>query len=765
MTNLSSQNVLRPAEESRHRPIALGITLLLAAVSLAIPAYVFLGRIYIDRLRSPETVEGGIELLVVFVLFSLAAVLIKRHVVYTIIIALIAALYLQTHSVFISAALALLLFESIIQIGIAMQLLLGIEGAKDTSVFSYLGKFILGAATWLFGILILSALGYGTISHVRFYSMVFALIAIVSARAMPLSMALIGRFQQLTARDKIFVLFLLILILTQFGKANYGTDYDSAWYGLRPERVLVGSNSIFDNLRLVHFVYYYPKQFETLSLPLAGLNGGLFIIAFNVVILGIGFLAVYYTARELELDRSAALLLTILIGSLPAFSNMASTAKTDNPLAAYAFLAALFFWRWCKRRDSLDFALAVAALLGMIGAKITAFAFAPLLAAGFLIVGIYRHFSEKRTAPAGTTCQSASENRKGFSRSAPFIVAGIAFCTGAGLALRTSGITGIPTLPGFVGVWKILGLHLRYPWQGADFGFLASPVQTVNEFFTYWYRLHFNPWRYGHYIMAWPGNVGFFSICSLAVLAAFRLVHKRAQSAFLYACIPVLAGSVLWACLMRRHGAEGGTDGNYFAVPVALTVLAVAGILSNVRGATRNVFTVCCVGFTLLHLPIMFVSHWSWHSGTQAFRFSLDKPFFDAKSEAEASLKRIGAWEIEEYLEKNPNIKLCVGYSGGEGKILHSLSCSHEDFEQIGAPFAHIFSSEFAFKKYLAWARPDLLIMPKDVSYRPGQNEFNVQKAFEELAANPKTVRIESERYYAFDVSAVPKADPEGSPP
>jgi hypothetical protein len=433
---------------------------------------------------------------------------------------------------------------------------------------------------------------------------------------------------------------------------------------------------------------------------------------------------------------------------------MASTAKTDNLSNIYSLLAALYFWRWCKRRNAFDFAYAFAALLAMVGTKITAFALAPLLAIGFISVGIYKHYLEKQSVPTGNPVSHILENRGLSFRVAPFIIAGIALCAYLGLALRTSSITGIPTLPGYVGVWKMLGLSLRYPWEGADFGFLATPVKTLNDFFTYWYRMNFNPRRYGHYFMAWPGNIGFISFCIMAILYAFKCIPKRTQTAFYYACTPILVGCIAWACLMRRHGAEG-TDGNYFAFPIILAVLGAAGILANSQGATRSILLLCCIGFTLLHLPIMFVSHWSWHPGTKAFDFSLDKPIFDANAESRSRLKAIGAWGIEEYLQKNPNKQLCVGFSRGEAPVLHSLSCIHEDFEQIGSPFLHLFSSEFAFKNYLKWAHPDLFIMPKDVAYQPGQSEFNVKKTFDELATNPNTIRIESERYLALDISAV----------
>jgi hypothetical protein len=760
MTLFTHDNVLQPQSGSKYLPVALAFICLMAAACIAIPADIFLNRIYSGQLKQPETVQGGIELLVVFALFLFVTTLIRRPVIHTIITALVGAFYLQTHSILAPAALGLIFLESIIQIGIAVQRLLKIGEERTSDIFSYLATFIIGAATWLLGALILSAMGFGTITLLRFYSLVLGLISFACVKATPLSLMLMRRFKRLPAKDRITVLFLLVLILAQFGKANYGMDYDSAWYGLRPERVLLGSHSLFDNLKLVHFVYYYPKHFETLSLPLADLNNGIFIIAFNVVLLGVGFLAVYYLARELGLKRSGALFVTVLLGSIPSFSNMASTAKSDNLLAVYAYLAALFFWRWANKRSALDFSFAFAALMGMLGTKITAFIYAPLLAIGFISVEFCRRSIEKRSASTKKAPPSLSDDRNLPIRIAPVIVAGIALLSYSGLALRTWSLTGIPTLPGFAGIWDIFGLTPKYPWNGADFGFLAYPVRTLNDFFTYWYRLHFNPWRYGHYLIAWPANVGFFSVCCLIVLTSVRSVHKRAQSAFLYACLPIMAGGILWACLMRRHGVEGGTDGNYFTIPVVLATLSVAGILSNIRGSIRTVMLLCCLGFIALHLPIMFVSHWSGHPGTQPFSFSLDKPLFDAKADAKASLKRIGALEIEEYLENNQHKKLCVGISNGEVSTLHKLSCIHEDFEQIVDPFAHIFSSESAFKAYLAWAHPDLLILPKGVSLAPGPHKLDIGNIFQELAKNPKAILIESERYQALDISAIPMDAP-----
>lgn len=656
------------------------------------------------------------------------------------------------HSILLPAAVALLFLEALIQTGGAIQRLVRDGDWSDCKLQPFLARFVIGAASWLVGALILSAFELGTIPHLRYFTIALALVSVAAARGKPISLAMLRRFEQLSSKDRILVLFLLVLILTQFGKANYGTDYDSTWYGLRPERVLVGPDSLFDDLKLVHYVYYYPKHFEALTLPLASLNKGTFIIAFNVILLGLSFLAVFQLGRELDFDRTGALLITALAGSLPAFSNMASTAKTDTMMSLYAFVSVLFLWKWCKEQRAIDFSYGLAALLGMAGTKINAYAYAPLLGIGFLVVGLWLRHTNEQKIQSGGAAQPAIRSQGATWKTASFVIPGIAACAFGGLAMRTWVLTGVPTMPAFVDIWNRLGLSRKYPWNNSEFGFIWAPIGSLSEMVDHWYRLLFDPQQYPHYVMAWPGNVGFFSACAIVILFIVGAVSRKRQIAFLSACLPLMLGGIATACLIRRH-AEGGTDGNYYVVPIVLTVLSVAGILAGAGGKIRAVMVTCCVGFILLHLPVMFVSHWSWHPGTQAFSLALDETLFDADAAAEERLKKAGAWEIEEYLRRYPHAGLCVGFSNGEESALHRLSCTHEDFEQIGAQFWPLFSSESSFKQYLAWARPDLFIIPKSLSFHASRLGTAVRIVFDELAANPDVVKIDSANYSALDLS------------
>jgi hypothetical protein len=726
----------------RLETVALVVIALLAVVFIAIPAYVFLGRIYAWQLKQPETVQGGIELVAVFIILALATVLPGSRRICTIAFAFVAALYLQLHSILLPAVVAWLLLECLMHTGRAVQRVLRTGDWRDHQIRTCLGRFVIGAASWTAGALILSAFGLGSIPYLRFYTFALAMICGYAAPGRPLITILVRRFEQLSSKDKLLFAFLLVLILTQFGKANYGNDFDSTWYGLRPERILTGAHSLFDDLKLMHFVYYYPKQFEVLTLPLANLNHGTFIIPFNVVLLALSLLAIFQIARDLDLGRTGALLVAGLAGSIPALSNMGSTAKPDTLLSVYAFISVVFLWKWCKERSALDLAYGLAALLGMLVTKITAYDYAPLLAAGFLFVGWWLRHSEKRQARV---------SNGDIRRTASILVVTIAVLASAGLVLRTWILTGIPTMPAFGDQWQALGLSPKYPWSVSGFVYGGVPIENVKEFLIYFYRLLFNPQGYPHYLMVWPGNAAFFAGCAIAILAAVRALRGGRQADFLLACLPVMFGGIFMACVVRTPP-NGVTDGNYYAVPVVLTILCAAGLFAATSGRIRVLLATCSFGFILLHLPIMFVSHWSWHYGTQAFSFALNKPLVDRKTESETRLKNAGAWEIEEYLRKNPR-GLCVGFSNGEENALHALSCIHEDFEQSGGPYWPIFASKAAFLRYLDWAHPDLFIMPKNLSYSPCGPGTPIRLVFEELVQNKNVVRIESKSFLALDLS------------
>ncbi len=734
-------------QSKMRRNAAFTITFLLAAMCLISPGRAFLST-YNWQLRQPEFVEGGIELLCLFCGLCLVAAFIRNSLVANLCVLASAGLYLQIHSILPPAAAAFLYLEILLHIGAAIEHKLRIESQKDGLV-SYLARFVMGTAAWTIGAFLISGLGFGTFSHLRIYTVGLLAVALALKAPAPLTLMLMKRFGEAKTGVRIAALFLLVILLMQFGKINHVFDYDTKWYGMRPEFVLIGKASIFDDLKLVHFVYYYPKQFEFLAAPLSNLRSP-FITSLNVVLLAITFLAVYCLGREIKLERKDALFVTALAASIPVVANMASTCKTDVLLGAFAFIGSVFFWRWCKERNRRDLAYGIAAMLGMLGTKITAFAYTPMLLLGYLGFGIARVVMSRRKPQASGFVDQDHDGRIGLLPLMPALIAALAY---AGLCLRTWILTGVPTLPAFLGIWKKLGITPKYPWNIGSFEVTGIRMRSVGDFATHWKHLLFDPSPYGHYIMAWPGNIAFFSLSVLLIFIVFRLVRGTSHFAFLLANIPIMIAGIVVACTVRLHP-DGGTDGNYYIVPVVLALLSGAAVLAHSQQGTRRMLAACGFSFIILYLPIMLVTHWSWWYGTQAFRFSLKTPLLNTRQLAEVRLRGVGAWEMQEYLQKKELKGLCIGLGHED---LRFLSCRFDDFNVNGSAFYRLFATDDDFRKYLAWAQPEVFILPK--SFLAKQSDFyeSVRRIFYELEGKPETIRIESPEYVALDISAVPE--------
>jgi hypothetical protein len=385
-----------------------------------------------------------------------------------------------------------------------------------------------------------------------------------------------------------------------------------------------------------------------------------------------------------------------------------------------------------------------------------------MLVIGYASVGIAMSAADRRESlgQGRLTSSFLRADEKGV-KAAPLMLVAVAIIAYAGLALRTWVLTGIPTIPAFVETWKTLGGTLKYPWNTIIFDVTSVRIQGIRDFLTYWYHLLLDPPPYTHYVMAWPGNIAFFAFSALLLLVAFRTEHGVNRFRFLFANLPIMIAGIVAASTIRPHQ-DGSTDGNYYIVPVVLTLLSAGAVLAHTQRGTRRMLTACGIAFIVMHLPIMLVTHWSWWYGTQPFRFSLARTFVDTQKIVETRLTTAGAWEIQEYLQNNPPMGLCVGYGESD---LHFLSCRHEDFDQLGGSFAALFASDDAFRQYLTWARPDLLIMPKSLLLHPSANAESVWRVFHELAKRPQTIRIEAKNYVALDISETLRASTQGPQP
>ena len=135
-------------------------------------------------------------------------------------------------------------------------------------------------------------------------------------------------------------------------RSNVVLDPDSLWYSFRPERVLVGENSVFEFVGMVSPVHYFPKLYEVLTLPLAAAQETTLMQAPGIVFGALLARLVCTWLRELGHDRATALAGAALAWSIPAFSNITLGAKPDTFAALMVVAMAWFCWRFQSSRDA-----------------------------------------------------------------------------------------------------------------------------------------------------------------------------------------------------------------------------------------------------------------------------------------------------------------------------------------------------------------------------------------------------------------------------
>lgn len=176
----------------------------------------------------------------------------------------------------------------------------------------------------------------------------------------------------------------VVFLLVQLGRANGGTDYDSIWYGLRPEYVLNTGSGIYEDLKQIGCVFLYGKGMEILMMPLSNLPSYGFLLCFNIVI-GWGLLLVTgRIVRSFGSDRLASLSM-LLIAAIPGIMNMTMSAKTDCITLLFQLILIFYAVQFLKTRNFYNIWALLAACLFTYTLKVSSLYFSTALLVVFLI--------------------------------------------------------------------------------------------------------------------------------------------------------------------------------------------------------------------------------------------------------------------------------------------------------------------------------------------------------------------------------------------
>lgn len=427
-----------------------------------------------------------------------------------------------------------------------------------------------------------------------------------------------------------------------FARSNTVFGYDELWYGLRPERVLVGENSVFEPLGFVSPVYYFPKLYEVLLLPLSAMREASVVQGVTILLGAAMAKLVFDMLRRLGHARVVALAGATLAWSLPALANTSIGVKPDVFVALCVVAMVWFGWNLLQdgRRADLAWIFACAGLA--VSAKLIAFSYVG--AAGLAcLVGML-------------VVTPHSRDRGGVLAAMGML--GITAAVALFVCARTFLLAGMPTVgpDAFVALWRVLGMEFLSPvgtltwtrpqvWAevpGNMFGWVASP----SDF---------------HLRMSWPGNVWLFLPLVALLLPRGISGGMSMPPRWLLWAVPAMG---LLMFLAIRFSNRAG-DGNYFIAPAVLATVAGIDLVWRRAGTStlQRPLMLGLVLFVALHAMLCFVTA-GWGLGTRAWDLDFARPNRDAPETVASTLRRAGLDGVAHWLHGQGGRMRVVGDSG-----------------------------------------------------------------------------------------------------
>jgi len=434
----------------------------------------------------------------------------------------------------------------------------------------------------------------------------------------------------------------MTMLVLLFAKTAVSTDYDSMWYGLIGNRVLVGEGSLFASQGLVAVVHYYPKLYEALLIPLSGIGSISVISGFGIVSWTLTLATVYLITQEMGLRRRWRPQFIALVATLPALANVSITTKGDA-FATWLVCAAIYSMLKFKTTESPRwFWLCICSALLGTQARLSSIPYALTV---LVILGAYFYKVVRRDGKGGI-------RKFVVSKSAAIAVASLLLVLL--VTLRTYVLAGVPIIApdSFVKVAERFGLHVKFPA-----GRLALPnwqhLPVGISLFSYL----FNPSRYIHVELYWTGNFWLF----VPILALMKGV--RSEPLFGRVWPIALIGALFFIVLFGfRFDQFAGGDGNYFIIPV-ICLAALGAVL--LQGAHKGVLhqdlqSGLLLLFAVSSAVICLVTG-MWGPGTRAFDLVMNRNPLDYTSRQSIELKSVNLAGVASFFRNLPSDSRVIG--------------------------------------------------------------------------------------------------------
>ena len=672
--------------------VAIAAAILVPALDLAAP-----GRILHWHVTQPAYVHGAIEALALYAIVLVAAAL-RTRAAGAVLAAVGVTLYLRRHHVDVPALVALGFLEAALAAGaIALRRF----GADPRDAREPALRFVAGLVLAALLLLASSLAGFGRPRDLALVALPAAIAALAFARVRPASLEILHAALALPPRVRAFALALAVGVVVMLARTNLTVGYDPLWYGFRPEFVLAPERSLFDVTGLVAPVFYFPKLYELLLMPLSSIDDYSFVLAVGVWMLAFGAAYAAVFARRLGASPDLSVGIAGLVGTLPAIANTALSPKPDVLAGLLVLLSAAAAHRALDERRWGPMLHAIAASLLAVQAKLVAIPYAGALALGVAAAAWLEHRAAARVG------EPASWRRPDAASIA--VLAG-AVVVSTVLVARTIVLAGVPTVGPDVlmPIWHALGYSLTDPvgtldWTRAqDWGDVPALVRD----------LLLLPSRLEHIVVGWIGNAWLW-LAGLA--AAATLLHRtrvRPDARSMALCAPVVVAGMVLALGVAYH--YRGGDGNYLIAPLALGAIATAAWASRALDGAPRLERAAYAGLvasSVFQFLYGFANAaWAW-PGTRTLDLDFSRSVMDTRHARRDALVESGLAELEAWLRTLPRPPRVVGYAEPEHHA-YWLSARYEALGNVHFMRPDLVYDAAGFLRLLELSRIEIVVLP-----------------------------------------------------
>ncbi len=638
------------------------------------------------HVAQPQFIQGALELLGLAAGMVLAERLRDRRWGTAAMIVLF-AIYARRHYIDYTIALTSLYLLGLYSLGVLTARVIG-AGQTEDREYAVLRNFLLGVLAFTLVVWTCALLLRTNFQQTKILTAVMLALAIVMARPF--------RSLSINLRESSWgVLFpsvcralLAATVLAMLAKGNYKLEYDSAWYGLRPDRILFGPSGLFQDLDLSTQVYYYPKLYEVLIAPLvrngAG-SGALGFAAFSwIFLLG----CCHWAAKQFSIPSNWRWGLLVAIGTLPAVGGLGMSAKGELFAAGLVLLCLACLQRHFKHRDlpSLLDCASFALLASTV--RLSMMPYLVLIFALFCIAAL-------RWLPGQNLGASFRNHRSSW------VVLLLTVIAVALVHYRTYVLTGYPLMgtAGMSAAFVRLGFEPTFP-NITLIDTAALPLPGLLDLLG---RYLMSPSRLD--MSTWTGTLW----ATLPLLAFVAMAVRRNFRPAGVAAIPLLMGMMFFLILATFHFPVPGGAGYYFMVPIAALLLASLGMLAGVdqhrwRSLPWVILVVSLIQFT------MFFMSANWYPGTRTWdtHFSIN-PLNDTRRTREV-LGYSKLLPLSDAIAGCGQAERVIGLVPDPAAFL--LPGRYESLRELAWANRQAVVSPLAFSDYLKRARIELVILP-----------------------------------------------------